>query len=193
MTFELQSDTSAAAWLARAGTPGEQLLLFGPTGFEAYARLRFIPDPEHPGQAEADVQPPAGHESDIDQARRALRELGRFTETPDECCFCVWEGYPDVKPPTGEVPLLTLPHRRYWVLRGALADLGEWENELGTGHPIAPPAFVWPADRAWCFASDVDPHWAGIGASSQAVESLVKTPGIDVVRAQPEDCQPFYR
>ncbi|MFF4594455.1 hypothetical protein [Amycolatopsis sp. NPDC001319] len=190
MTFEYLADTKAAEWLSQTGTSGERLILFGPAGYEAYARLRFIPDPERPGQAEADVRLPPGHKSDIEQTRTALRELSRFTETPDECYFCVWEGYSDIRP-QGET-FLTLPHRRYWVLRGTLTDLDDWENELGTGHPIAPPAFVWPVDRAWCFASDVDPHWAGVGAAREAVEALASTPGIDVVTARPEERQPVY-
>ncbi|WP_432846603.1 hypothetical protein ACQPXB_38600 [Amycolatopsis sp. CA-161197] len=191
MAFEYLADTSVAEWLARTGTPDEQLILFGPAGYEAYARLRFIPDPERPGQQEADVRLPEDHQSDIQQARRALHELSRLTETPDECYFCVWEGYSDVTP-QGET-LLALPCRRYWLLRGTVNDLDDWETELGTGGPIAPPAFVWPADRSWCFASDVDPHWAGIGATSQAIERLVDTPGIDVVEARPEERQPLFR
>ena len=30
--------------------------------------------------------------------------------------------------------------------------------------PSLPPAFAWSADRSWCFARDVDSHWARIGA-----------------------------
>jgi hypothetical protein len=55
-----------------------------------------------------------------------------------------------------------------------------------------PPALVWPADHAWCFVSDVDPHWAGIGASATAVEQLLADPVLDVVRADPDLPQPSY-
>ncbi|MEV8503733.1 hypothetical protein AB0368_02755 [Actinoplanes sp. NPDC051475] len=184
-------DTSAADWLVRSGTPAMRLITFGPAVFEAFARLRFIPDPTVPGQDETDVEMPDDHPSDITQTRRALHLLAGFTSTPQECYFCVWEGYSDIPlPPHG--PLVEIPHRRYALLRGALHDIDAWETDLGGGHPIAPPAFVWPADRRWCLAADVDPHWAGIGAERAAVDALVADPQLDVVPAQPADDQPLY-
>ena len=185
-------DTGAADWLTRSATPFPQLVTFGPAGFEAYARLRFIPDPSRPGQAEADAEVPGDHPSDIAQARRALHRLARFTSTPQECYFCVWEGYSDIPLPAG-VPLVDLVHRRYALLRGALTGIDAWEDDLGGGQPVAPPAFVWPADRRWCLASDVDPHWAGIGAGQPAVDALVADPDLDVVAARPAADQPWYR
>jgi hypothetical protein len=55
-----------------------------------------------------------------------------------------------------------------------------------------PPAFAWPADHSWCFARDVDPHWAGIGAEKAAIDTLLNTPELDVVPAQPTEPQPTY-
>ena len=187
-------DTIAADWLVRSDTPAMQLITFGPASFEAFARLRFIPDPAGPGRAEADVDVPDDHPSDIEQARRALHLLARFTSTPEECHFCLWEGYSDVPlPPAGQRgPLVELPHRRYALLRGSLRDIDAWETDLGGGQPIAPPAFVWPADHRWCFVSDVDPHWAGIGAGPAAIDALVSDPQLDVVPARPAENQPRY-
>lgn len=88
--------------------------------------------------------------------------------------------------------LVHLPHRSYALLRGSLEAIDGWEDELGGGQPIPPPAFVWPADRRWCFANDVDPHWAGIGAEDAAIKALLADPELDVVRARPDDAQPLY-
>jgi hypothetical protein len=194
MRLEWCPETTAANWLVESRTPSTQLIFFGPAGYDAYARLRFIPDPTRPGQAEADVQLPHDHPSDISQARTALHQLARFTSTPEECYFCLWEGYSDVKlpPEVARGPLVDLPHRRYALLRGSLGDIDGWEEDLGGGQPIAPPAFVWPVDHGWCFASDVDPHWAGIGAEQAAVDALLDDPGLDVVAARPSDAQPLY-
>jgi hypothetical protein len=188
-------DTLAADWLVRSHTPAMQLITFGPAGFEAYARLRFIPDPSGPGQDEADFDAPADHPSDIDQARRALRLLAPFTSTPRECYFCLWEGYSDapLPPAVQRGPLVELPHRRYALLRGALDDIDAWEADIGGGESIAPPAFAWPADHAWCFTLDVDPHWAGIGARQVAIDALIRDPQLDVVAARPAESQPGYR
>jgi len=56
----------------------------------------------------------------------------------------------------------------------------------------APPAFIWPADHAWCIANDVDPHWAGIGASVAAIDELLVDPRLDIVRDDPNQEQPYY-
>jgi hypothetical protein len=194
MRFNYCPDTSPANWLVQSRTSAQQLITFGPAGFEAYVRLRYIPDPIAPGQEEADADLPADHPSDIVQARRALHRLAPFTTTPQECYFCVWEGYSDILLPAEALrgPLVDLGHRRYALFRGALHDIDHWENDFGGGQPIAPPAFVWPADRRWCFAGDVDPHWAGIGAGRAAVDALVGDPRLDVVPADPRGSQPQY-
>ncbi|MBO4209267.1 hypothetical protein GSF22_25205 [Micromonospora echinofusca] len=171
------------------------MITFGPAGFEAYARLRFIPDPTGPGQSETDADVPTEHPSDVEQTRRALRLLAAFTSTPQECYFCLWEGYSDapLPPQVQRGPLVELPHRRYALLRGALGDIDAWETDLGAGQNIAPPAFVWPADHRWCLASDVDPHWAGIGAEQAAIDALLADSQLDVVPANPQGSQPQYR
>lgn len=72
--------------------PWERLVTFGPTGFQAYARVRFIPDPIHEGQRE--------HEADLDstpdetdQWRALLQLLATETARPDDCYFGLWDGW----------------------------------------------------------------------------------------------------
>ena len=76
-----------------------------------------------------------------------------------------------------------IPNRTYYLLHGPLADFGQW-GVRETGHN--PAAFVWPADHAWCIASDVDQHWAGIGASSNAINRLLAQQDLDIVTANPD-------
>jgi hypothetical protein len=192
VTLRYCSDTSAADWIAQTHIPWEQLVNFGPPGFPAYARLRFIADPTRPGQDEADAIAADDYPSDIEQARRALQHLRRFTATPEDCYFCVWEGYP-VDFPTSVLdgPRVIIPNRRYFLLHGSLADLGRWEETFGSVGDF-PPAFAWPADHSWCFARDVDPHWAGIGAEEAAIDVLLNAPELDVIPAQPTEPQPTY-
>ncbi|HEX5740530.1 MAG TPA: hypothetical protein VFY17_03125, partial [Pilimelia sp.] len=113
-------DTTPADWVVASGTPAMQLINFGPACFAAYARLRFVPDPAVPGQAEADVALPDGHPSDIAQARCALKVLAGYTATADDCYFCLWEGYSDAPLPAAARggPLVETPYRRYALLRG---------------------------------------------------------------------------
>ena len=90
-------------------------------------------------------------------------------------------------------PLVVLPHRRYALLRGSVADVDEWGAAFGDQEHAPPPAFIWPADRSWCFARDVDPHWAGIVGSQAAVDALVADPLLDVVPVgEGEDVPTYY-
>jgi hypothetical protein len=187
------NDVSAADWIVQAQIPCEQLVNFGPPGFPAYARLRFIPDPTKPGQTEADAYVADNHLPEMQQTRLVLEHLRRFTATPEDCYFCVWEGYGDLNFPPSVLngPMVTIPHRRYFLLHGSLADLGGWEETLA-GVGDFPPALVWPSDHRWCFARDVDPHWAGIGAEQAAIDTLLNDTELDVVPAQPAERQPTY-
>lgn len=191
------SSTDAARWLVDAPVPWHRLVTFGPDGFAAYARLRYVPDPVGAGQAESDQDLPDDHPSELEQVRRALEVLAGFTGTPEDCWFGVWDGYPgSIDLPAG-LPLVDVVHERHgWVvrsyglLRGRVSDLDRW-SEVAGGF-LAAPAFVWPADHHWCLASDVDPHWAGIGAEAAAVRALGEVSGLDVVDADPEQEQPRY-
>jgi len=179
---------SAADWLAATNVDPVRLITFGPAAFDAYGRLRYVPDPDVPGLSEADVFLPEDHPSDIRRARIVLKSLARYTQSTERCFYCVWDGYVGsfLDPELTRGPLVVLPHRQYVLFTGDLSEIERWEQEFGGGEPCPPPAFAWPADRRWCFTSDVDPHWAGIGASSAAIESLIARSDVDVVRASPD-------
>ncbi|WP_240646028.1 hypothetical protein [Georgenia sp. SYP-B2076] len=249
MALTPSPDLSAAAWIARSDQPWDELVTFGPRGFPAYARLRFLPDPTHPGQSENDVHPAEDAPPESEQLRGALDTLARHTDTPDRCYFCLWDGWGDleggegarpVNPLTGAVsalarrlrratgrrralpavysdpaaglrrgppiapafprsvldgPKVVVPNRAFYLFQGRLTDFGDWgAAEMWPGRPrsLAEPAFVWPADHAWCVARDVDPHWAGIGADQSAIDELVADPRLDLVRADPRERPPTY-
>ncbi len=189
-------DPAPARWLVDSETPFDQLVTFGPDGYEASARIRFIPDPTRPGQSESDAVPADDHLHDLAQTQLAVAVLAEFTDSRDDAYFCVWEGYSDVRLPAELTPasMVVLPHRRYALFRGPLSGLDAFADQfsLDGTTPVMPPAFVWPADRRWCLARDVDPHWAGLGAEAVAIESLLTESRLDVVPADPRTVQPLY-
>ncbi|HEY6933071.1 MAG TPA: hypothetical protein VI452_06695 [Marmoricola sp.] len=228
MALTLCTDLAAADWITGSELEWSRLVGFGPGGFEASARLRILPDPTHPGQSENDVEPEDWRHG---QLARLFTVLAEHTTTPDDCSFCVWDGYdsslvtgddddvsidtaddaarlgrPDAVPGVAPLPArvsttpepvkVVVPHRAYWLFRGPLADVGRWRAAHGwPGEPRlsdAEPAFVWPADHAWCVAKDVDPHWAGIGGTAALVSRLVAAPLLDVVPADPDEPPPAY-
>lgn len=192
------TDLSAADWLTAGHLPWAQLVTLGPAGFAAYARLRFIPDPVYDGQSENDVEIDDDHPSDLTQLHTALSLLAPHTTTPDDWYVAYWDGWGSDAFPAAvlQAPLVRVPHRDYFLLRGRAADLRS-PTETWPDHPglLLPghPAFVWPSDRAWCVTADVDPHWAGIGADRVAIDELLTATDLDVVPAQPGMEQPRYR
>lgn len=194
MVIKVQSNISPAAWIMESNTSPTQMAFFGPDCFDSYVRLRYIPDPTYADHAEADTELSGDHNSDLWQAQRALRWLAQHTSTPNDCYSCLWEGDPDLTLPDylTDDSLVTIPHRRYVLLNSSLDDLADWGQALNVHGSKSPPAFVWPADHSWIFASDVDPHWAGIGGTAAATSSLLSDTRLDVVYANPADTQPLY-
>jgi hypothetical protein len=213
---------SAAAWITSSDLPWQQLVTFGPSGFEAYARLRFLPDPVYAGQPEIGIEDDAPSEHEL--LRTTLDVLGQHTRAPDDCYFCLWDGWgsdiyggdglrianfgdgttrpgPRIAPAFPPSVLnglkVVMLHRAYFLFHGSLSEFGDWGAgaELAPGWPrsqMPDPAFVWPADHAWCIANDVDPHYAGIGADSTAIDQLLAHSGLDIVPADPRVDQPNY-
>jgi hypothetical protein len=85
VTLTLCSDLSAAGWLIASDWPWERLVCFGPAGFPAYARLRFLPDPAYEGQSENDVDLDEDAPSETAQLRLVLDVLGHYIRTPSDC------------------------------------------------------------------------------------------------------------
>lgn len=187
------SDMTVAEWISHARVPSDQLIDFGPPGLDAYARLRYIPDPSSLEQAEADVQHTADRLTEIEQTARAIRLLAPFTSTPDQCFFCVWDGWPTSQWMVEEsTSFVELSDRRYALRQGTLNEFDAWATTRTPETHSPPPAFIWPADHAWCFASDVDPHWAGIGAAKPAVTALLRDAVLDAVTADPTRRHPVF-
>lgn len=192
MTLRRCPDSTPADWLVHSDRDWSDLAVRGPLGYSRYARLRFIPDPTHADQREGEVDAPFDERSETVQLAVVVGILAEHTEKPDDCYFCVWEGWGgfDVQ----GAARIAFPDRGAYLFRGATMDLLEWESALepplSEGLPI--PSFVWPADRSWCIANDVDPHFATIGASTAAIEDLLADRRVDTVADDPARPQPWY-
>lgn len=191
------ADLSPADWITRSEATWTSLALFGPDVFDAYARLRFEPDPSSERQSlhnELPFADPAHADGECAIVARACEALAVATSTPDECYFAIWAGYADVVPPVPGRPGMSefsISHRTYYLYRGVVSDAWGWVAPRSPRFRD-PPAFVWPADRAWCLAADVDPHWAGVGARSDVIRRLTARDDVDVVLADRDGRQPFY-
>ncbi|MDJ0313453.1 hypothetical protein [Arthrobacter sp. H35-D1] len=193
MTLTPAPDARAARWITAVEVPWQQLVGFGPSGFQAYARLRFIPDPVHAGQSESDAPAVPAALPETEQLQAAVSALLRCTTTADELFFCFWDGWGFELTGAG----VDVPNRSYFLFEGSVAPSGAWDlapANRAPGQQWNPdPSFIWPADHTWCIANDVDPHWAGIGASPEAIQRLLADERLDVIPTDPAAAQPHYR
>lgn len=203
MTLTACSDSTAADWITTSRQWWWHLVTVGPQTFSAYARLRFIPDPAYAGQSENDAGRPPGALDDIEQLRVAVDTLLPHTSAPDDGYVLLWDGWGESQFPQhlrggAQVSIFDeaggkIPERNYWLCRVSLLDFVSGAAEEAWGAlPLPPPAFIWPADRAWCITQDVDPHWAVIGADPAAIAPLLTEPRLDIVPMEPNEEPPFY-
>ncbi len=96
--------------------------------------------------------------------------LTRFTATPSECWFGVWEGYGDAPFQPGTVPLIAMPQRKMALLRGPLHAVGTTFSRMRWPES---PSLWWPDDRGWCVATDIDLMSTYIGGSAGCIETLL--------------------
>lgn len=136
--------------------------------------------------------------------------LGRHTPSPERCFFGIWEGghtkgelvalaegddASDVQTPLAKplppaftpeefrLPLLPLPPfagREYVVLSGSLQS--------------APGLFdltwfsmIWPTDRAWFVATDIDFDSTLVGGAERLIEEILSTTEFEVFPVGPDD------
>ncbi|WP_067860929.1 hypothetical protein [Aeromicrobium erythreum] len=195
MTLEFIDDIRETAWLRppeSGHAAAEATLWLGPARFEAYARVLQLPDPVYDRQPEAELADAVfdGAPSDDELVTRVVEVLGGSS---DDLFLLLWEGYPyrPALPATARFDLAGL--RRYALARGTVEDWARWVHEATEPPGRAfPPAFAWPAARAWCIAFDVDAHFAGVGASEEAITRLLDAEGLSTARASRESTPPLY-
>src|SRR5712692_9653966 len=187
-------DVEAAAWIGPRLRPFKSFQAGSvvPGGFDAYARI----DNERAG-----VLPPGA-------ARGLIAILTRHTPAPEVLWLAMWNGYGQMHGPPavrtfravrigadpGEAapppppwpdgfmhpplrprnaPLLRLPSREYLLYQGRPDQVAGWMDG---------PNLWWPADRAWCVASEIDLPWTYVGGSKTLIAEVLGGPEL---RAQP--------
>jgi hypothetical protein len=111
------------------------------------------------------------------------------TTTPQHGFAGVWEGYGWIPDRGAGLPVLDLDKRAYYVHEGPIADLPEmgWWPAVARTAPREPPTLIWPADRTWLIAGDVDLDSTYIGGSGALVQDLAALPGIESWSVDPAD------
>lgn len=146
------------------------------------------------------------------QDAEALAAIVRdWTATPEDCWFCVWDGFgwdtgstvaaltetgrpPEiieeagrdpVPVPVREGPRVHLPHRNYVLYQGpaeAVVTLASLDGTRGQC-----PNIWWPADHAWCVASEVDLQWTYVAGPRGLIDAVLADNRIEALPAAPDD------
>jgi hypothetical protein len=106
-----------------------------------------------------------------------LEHLGPATATPDECYFAVWEGFGGSAVPHDLGPKLELPNRSYHLFAGPLAAARTSYGGVPFHHQSA--NLWWPADHAWCVATEIDHAWSFVGGPSRCIDALLGDARLD--------------
>jgi len=172
---------------------------FVPSGFEAYARI-YHPWQDNVGSTEApprwrDVARFEGFDLEDPIACAAMPwslqspvrvmvgslERGALdavvehvriaTSTADDCWFALWEGFGDAQWARDADPRLVLPNRSYLIFRGPLDGARVNLSDIAFSHRS--PSLWWPADHAWCVATEVDHAWSYVGGSRALIDDVL--------------------
>lgn len=127
--------------------------------------------------------------------RAALATLASFTTTPEHAFAAVWEGWTgrDLAP---RAPRIPVPNREMLLFTGPVGVLRDAPSLawFGTVTGYAEPHLVWPADRAWCVACDVDEEVEfTVGCGTDAARALAEALPGAVRRVRYGEAAPLWR
>jgi hypothetical protein len=134
-----------------------------------------------------------------------------WTATPDECWFCVWDGFgwdhasvsavltengqpPEIieVPRQDPVPAamragprVRLPNREYLLYQGRAAAVTATAGLHDSPGQCA--NLWWPADHAWCVASEIDLPWTYVGGPRGFIGAVLADDRIEALPAEPDD------
>jgi hypothetical protein len=147
------------------------------------------PEPAHPGLWS---EPPEEGSLPPDVARLLAQVLAPHTTTPEKCWFGIWEGFSGLHPTVLRSPAFLLPLDR--DMRLLWADLQAIDVSFANP-PMAPfpdhrhlsANLVWPDDRAWVIATEIDFMTTYVAGNEDAIASVTTSPDLEVDQIAPTD------
>ena len=204
-----ESSPAPAAWLQQAMTTfAASVASFLPGHYAAYARLHHPfrmggLDPAAPGTWQElaarhgrDIRDPMAVEGfaldgvpdaqarigtlSPEQIDVCVEHLRSATETPEQCYFALWTGFGGSAVPHDLQPQLRLPNREYHLFSGPLEAARTSYHAVWWVFQSA--NLWWPADRAWCVASEIDHAWSYVGGGAPLIETILGDARLDAAR-----------
>jgi hypothetical protein len=171
--------TQDVRWADIAARTGQRL-----TAETSYGEVTgWHPDAEHQSPPDPWLEPERGSLRP-DECAAVAEVLARNTDTPDDCRFCIWEGYgwAELTRKAEGAPLVALEHRKCVLFRGPVSAATAFRSEPW----FQSPTLWWPKDRAWCVASELDIYSTYVAATTSALRALVDHPALEVLECTPD-------
>jgi hypothetical protein len=114
--------------------------------------------------------------------------LARHTGSADRCFFAVWTSHWDAGAELRRPLLDNGAGREYGVIAGPLALVIQVPAEVSSvGYIEVTPNMIWPADRTWFLASEIDFDSTLVGGGEQLVQEVLDDPRFEAFRIGPDD------
>jgi hypothetical protein len=184
MEFRPAANADPARWFLRAEVDWWNLVRYGPPGFDVYVRIGFAHE-----AVDVDL---AGEDPTL---RAALTTLAEHTATPAVAYAAIWEGWTG-RGPAPEAPRVNIPNRTMLLFTGPVEVMRDAPGLAwyGAAEGYQEPHLVWPEDRAWCLACEVDEEIEfSVGCSEDAARALARALPRAVRRVRHGDPAPMYR
>ena len=117
-----------------------------------------------------------------DECQALTNVLREFTTTPEQCFFCLWEGYGNID--TGLYKArarIRAPGRDYLLFRGPLDAAMSFLEERPNPFWGYSPNIWWPEDRSWCVATDIDLFDTYVGGSMECINAVLNHPDLEAL------------
>ena len=180
------ANADAAEWLLGSEVDWWDLVRYGPPGFDVYLRIAL--------SAGCDGADPMAEAPGV---RKALAALAGCTSTPNTAYVAIWEGWTS-RGSRPEAPRLPIPNRGMLLFTGPLERVRDapalaWHGSAAGAGEGQEPHLVWPEDRAWCLACEVDEEIEfTVGCSGSAARVLAEALPSAVRRAHYGEPAPLY-
>ena len=119
------------------------------------------------------------------QTEVLIEILRKHTNTPQDCCFAIWDGwgFSDLDELRFETAYLQLADRGYYLVQGPIEISAQSISSLSwQGASI-----WWPQDREWCVATEVDLMWTYIGGKSACIDEVLADNRLEAWKATLDD------
>lgn len=118
-------------------------------------------------------------------ARSLQRVLTEFTDSSNPCWFGIWEGFGFLSDAQRRAPKISTRERSWHLFRAPLAAM---DQSFFPDHIFHHPAnLVWPEDRSWCVATEIDVEATYVGGCEELIAAILAEPALESERVSLDD------